>query len=75
MNTTAHHSPPRFSEYSPERRNKSTAEIQADIQLMRLAYAERRSLNHHRHEAMIGYGLLAVALGVPVIAAAIALLF
>jgi hypothetical protein len=49
--------------------NKTTAQLQAELDFMRAMYAQRRSLNHRRHEAMIGWSLVAVALGLPILAA------
>ncbi len=66
MNTTHHYSPPPLRESSP---HKSASDIQRDIDLMRAMYAERRSLNHIRHETMIGWSLVAVAVGIPVLIA------
>ena len=52
---------------------KSTAEIQRDLDLIRLAYRERNMepLNHRQRGQWLGYALLTVALSVPVIAALI----
>lgn len=66
---TAHHSPPRFSEYQPERQNKSARQIQAEIDLMRLAYIDRMLADQPRRDAMIGWCLVSIALVVPAIAA------
>ena len=52
----------------------NAADIQRDLDFMRQMYAERRSLNHHRHEAFIGYSLLTVAIGFPILVI-IAILF
>lgn len=67
--TTHDRIPSHAREYLAERQNKTAAQIQADIELMRLRYAERRSLNHPRHEALVGWSLVAVGVIVPVIAA------
>jgi hypothetical protein len=72
MNTTYHYSPRPLREHSADR--KTAAQIQADIDLMGAMYAERRSLNHRRHEAMIGWSLVAVAIGFPIVAAVAILL-
>jgi len=54
--------------------NKSAAQIQAELDFMRSMYASRRSLNRPRHEALIGWSLVTVALAVPAIAAAMFIL-
>lgn len=54
--------------------NKTAAAIQAEIDFMRRMYAARMNENQPRRDRMIGYCLLAVALGVPVIAALIIIL-
>jgi hypothetical protein len=66
MNTTYHYSPRPLRESSPR---KSASQIQQEIDLMRAMYAERRSLNHRRHEAMVGWSLVIIAIGVPIVAA------
>ena len=55
--------------------NKTATAIQAELEFMRAMYAQRRSVNHRRHEALVGYSLLTVALAVPAIAALIVILF
>jgi hypothetical protein len=54
--------------------NKTANAIQSELEFMRRMYAERRSLNHPRHEALVGWSLLTVALAVPAIAALIVIL-
>jgi hypothetical protein len=66
MNTKHYYSPRPLRETSP---HKSAADIQQEINLMRAMYAERRSLNHARHEAMVGWSLVAVGVGLPILIA------
>jgi hypothetical protein len=47
----------------------SAEEIQREIDFMRAMYAERRSMNHPRHEAMVGWCLVGIGVAVPVVAA------
>jgi hypothetical protein len=60
------YTPPPLRESRP---HKSAADIQRDIDLMRVMYAERRSMNRIRQETMIGWSLVAVAVGLPIIIA------
>lgn len=53
------------------RQDRNTARIQSDIDLMRVMYAERRNINNPRHQAVVGWSLVTVAIGAPAIAAAI----
>ena len=69
-----YHTPQQAREYIAERQNKTAAQTPAEIDFMRAMYAERRSLNHPRHQAMVGWSLLTVALVAPIIAALIILL-
>jgi hypothetical protein len=55
--------------------NTSSAEIQRELDFMRAMYAERRSLNHPRHEAMVGWCLVGLGVAVPVVAALMVILF
>ena len=55
-------------EYIPMRQNKTAAEIQADIDLMRLAYASRMNQNQPRRDRMVGWSLLIVGVFFPIIA-------
>lgn len=54
--------------------HKTTQDIQRDIEFMRAMYAQRRSMNNPRHQAMVGWSLVAVVLAVPAIVAAIIIL-
>lgn len=54
--------------------NRQAKDIQREIDLMRQMYAERRNENSHRQDNMVGWGLITVALAVPLIAAIIILL-
>ena len=49
--------------------NKTAVAIQSELEFMRRMYAQRRSLNHRRHQAFVGYSLLTVALGFPILVA------
>ena len=51
------------------REHKTAEHIQQDIDLMRAMYAQRRNLNHARHESVVGWSLVAVAIALPVIVA------
>jgi hypothetical protein len=51
--------------------DRNTARIQADIDLMRAMYSERRSYNNLRHQAIVGWSLVTVMVAAPVIAAII----
>lgn len=55
-------------EYIPMHQNKTAAEIQADIDLMRLAYASRMNQNQPRRDRMVGWSLLIVGVFFPIIA-------
>jgi len=53
-----------------ESHGKNTAaDIQRDIDLMRQMYAERRSYNNLRHEAMVGWSLVTIGVAIPIIIA------
>lgn len=52
--------PTNIREYMAERDPKSAAEIQRDINLMRLAYEYRMNSNQRRRDEMIGWSLIAV---------------
>ena len=47
-------------EYIPARQNKSARQIQRDIDLMRLDYADRMNENQPRRDRMVGWCLLAI---------------
>ena len=47
----------------------TAADIQRDINLMRKMYAERRSYNNLRHEAMVGWSHVTIGVAIPVIIA------
>lgn len=47
-------------EYIPERQNKTAAQIQNDLQIIRLAYAQRRNLNQPRQTRLMGYAMIAL---------------
>lgn len=47
-------------EYIPMRQNKTARQIQAEIDLMRLAYAYRMNQNQPRRDRMVGWCLLAI---------------
>ena len=49
--------------------NRQAKDIQREIDLMRAMYAERRNANCTSRDAMVGYSLLTIALGVPVLVA------
>jgi len=66
MNTKHYYSPRPLRESNP---HKSAADIQAELNLMRALDAERRSLNHMRHESVVGWSLVAVVVGIPIIVA------
>jgi hypothetical protein len=55
--------------------SRTAHDIQRDLELMRKMYAERRSLNHHRHERMVGLGLLTAMVAVPAIATIVVLIY
>lgn len=60
--------------YSPRplresREHKSADIIQQEINLMRAMYAARRNANHHKHSEMIGWSLVAVGVGLPILVA------
>lgn len=61
------YTPPPLLRESSQR--KSTADIQSDINLMRAIYATRRNENHRRHSEMVGWSLVIVAVGFPVLCA------
>ena len=68
MNTTDR--PPfNVREYMAEKQNKSARDTQRELDFMRAMYAERRNANCRRHEAMVGWSLVAVAIGFPVLVA------
>jgi hypothetical protein len=48
---------------------KTAADLQRDIDLMRAMYAERRTLNTPRNTEMIGWSLVAIGVGLPVLVA------
>lgn len=60
------YTPPPLRESSPQ---KSTADIQRDIDLMRVMYAQRRNLNSQRYSEMVGWSLVIVGIGLPIIIA------
>jgi hypothetical protein len=64
----------RARQYQPERQNRTAAAIQSEIEFMRAMYCQRRCLNRRRHEAMVGWSLITVAVAVPAIAAAAVLI-
>ena len=47
-------------EYIPTSQNKTARQIQAEIDLMRLAYAYRMNVNQPRRDRMVGWCLLAI---------------
>ena len=47
-------------EYIPTCQNKTARQIQAEIDLMRLAYAYRMNVNQPRRDRMVGWCLLAI---------------
>jgi hypothetical protein len=47
--------------------DRKTADIQRDIDLMRAMYAERRNINTPRNTEMIGWSLVAIGVGLPVL--------
>jgi len=62
--------------YSPRplresRQDRQTSEIQHDIDFMRKMYAERRSYNNVRHQALVGWSLVTLIVAVPIVAAII----
>lgn len=61
-------------EYIPERQSKSARRIQADIDIMRLAYAARMNANQHRRDSMIGWSLLILGLSLPIVTALLLIL-
>lgn len=61
-------------EYIPIHQNRTARQIQRDIDLMRLAYADRMNQNQHRRDSLIGWCLLAIGLALPVITALLLLL-
>ena len=54
--------------------NKSAKDIQSELEFMRAMYATRRNLNRRKHEEMVGWSLVIIALGVPILAAIVILL-
>jgi len=56
-------------EYIAEKQNKSAQDIQRDLDLMRAMYALRRNLNAQKHSEMVGWSLVAIAVGVPLLVA------
>jgi hypothetical protein len=55
--------------------NQHARHIQSDLDTIRLNYEARMALNQYRRDRMIGWSLVTVALGVPVIAAFAVLIF
>jgi hypothetical protein len=55
--------------------NQQARHIQSDIETIRLNYEARMNLNQYRRDRLVGWSLLTVALGVPVIAAVAVLIF
>ena len=53
---------------------KSADQIQAEIDLIRLAYTERMIINQPRRDRMVGWCLLLIALVVPSLAALVILI-
>ena len=47
-------------EYIPTRQNKTARQIQEEIDLMRLAYADRMNENQPRRDRMVGWSLIAI---------------
>ena len=60
-------------EYIPTRQNKTAAEIQREINLMRLALAVLIGNQNHR-DRMVGWCLIAIGLSLPAITALLLLL-
>ena len=65
MNTHRYTPPPLRESYG----KNTAADIQRDIDLMRKMYAERRSYNNLRHEAMVGWSLVTIGVAIPIIIA------
>jgi hypothetical protein len=49
------------------REHKTIEDLQQELNLMRAMYAQRRSLNRPRHDAMVGWSLVAVGVLLPII--------
>jgi len=71
-NTTAHSYRPR--PFRESYGSRTAHDIQRDLELMRAMYAQRRSLNHPRHQSMVGWSLVTVAVVAPIVAALVILL-
>jgi len=68
MNTTDR--PPfNVREYMAEKQNKSARDTQRELDFMRAMYAERRNLNSRRHTEFVGWSLIIVAVGFPILVA------
>jgi hypothetical protein len=50
--------------------NQTAQQIQNELEFMRRMYAQRRSLNHPRHQRVIVWGLLALVIILPTLIAA-----
>ena len=64
---THDHEPLHCREYIPEHGIKTAADIQRDINLMRLAHAYRRNQNQPRRDSMLGWSLAIVGILFPII--------